>query len=225
MPPGLGAFILPSALAAPSEIPDLITLVEFVCSIVAVSGHPALHSVAMFSDNKCRHVRYIPRSTTDSLDITFVSGLTAPGLLQWLQRCLRANKNHRDRMHITAHHFVRSVKSESLADAAMDLCISLESLLDHQTEVSFRFSLSLARLSGARGEQCEKNAALLAVLYEARSKLAHGDPAAAKLLRKLEPRRSELNALAKDLLTTYVLHASEHTRADWKTRVQKSLYS
>lgn len=225
IPHGLGVFILPDALAEPSGIPDLITMVEFACSIVAVSGHPSFHSVGIFSNSICTQVRYIPRPTSDSPDISFVSGLTAAGLLQWLRRCLQAKRNLKDRMHITAHRFVRSVKSESFADGIMDLCISLESLLDHQTEVSFRFSISLARVAGASGEECENHAALLADLYDARSKLAHGDPAAAKFLRKLEPRRPELDALAKKLLTTYVLHASEHSRGDWKAYIHKCLYS
>lgn len=222
---GLGAFILPDALAAPSGIPDLITMVEFACCVVAVSGHPSFHSVALFSDGTCSQVRHVPRSSTDSPDISFVSGLTATGLLQWLRRCLQAKSNLKDRMYITAHRFVRSARAENSADRVMDLCISLESLLDHQTEVSFRFSISLARVIGKKGAVSEKNAALLADLYEARSKLAHGDPAAGKLVRTLEPRFPEVYALAKELLTTYVLYVSEHSRDEWKTHIHNCLYS
>jgi hypothetical protein len=219
------AFVLPDALADSSGLPELITMLEFACSIVAVTGHPSFFSVGVFSDRACTQVRYIPRTPSDSLDISFVSGLTAVGLLQWVRRCLNALGNLKDRMHITANRFVRFARSESIGDGIMDLCISLESLLDHQTEVSFRFSISLARATGARGEKAATNAALLAELYDARSKLAHGDPSASRLLRKLEPRLTELNTLAKELLATYVLCVSEHSRDEWKARIQKSLYS
>jgi len=128
-------------------------------------------------------------------------------------------------MHITAHRFVRSARAENSADRIMDLCISLESLLDHRTEVSFRFSISLARVLRAKGSVSQKNADLLAELYETRSRLAHGDPAAGKLVRKLEPRFPEVTALAKELLTTYVLYVSEHSRDEWKAHIHDCLYS
>jgi hypothetical protein len=225
IPSGLGTFILPDTPVAPARIPDLITMVEFACCIVAVSGHPSFHSVAILSNGKCSHVLHVPRSSSYSQGISFVSGLTATGLLQWLRRCLQAKANLKDRMHITAHRFIRSARAENSADRIMDLCISLESLLDHQTEVSFRFSISLARVIGTKGAVSQKNAALLADLYEARSKLAHGDPVAGRLVRKLEPRFPEVNALAKQLLTTYVLYVSEHSRGEWKGHIHNCLYS
>lgn len=61
IPSGLGTFILPDRLSAPAGIPDLITMVEFACTIVAVSGHPPFHSFAIFSEGACSHVRYLPR--------------------------------------------------------------------------------------------------------------------------------------------------------------------
>ncbi len=225
IPAGSIAFILPDVLTDPSGIPDLITIVEFACSIVAVTGHPSFLAVGIFSQSTCIQARHIPRSTTDSPDISFVKELTASGMLQWLQRCLQAQRKLKGRMHITANRFVRFAKSESIADAIMDLCISLESLLDHQTEVSFRFSICLARVIGARGDQAETTAALLSDLYDVRSKIAHGDPSASKLLRKLEAHIPQLNALAKEIMTTYVLFLSDHTRDEWKAHVHKSLYS
>jgi len=225
IPAGSIAFILPDVLAEPAGIPDLITIVEFACSIVAVTGHPSFLAVGIFSQGACTQVRHIPRSTSDSQDISFVRRLTTSGMLQWLRRCLQAQRNLKDRMHITANRFVRFAKSESIADAIMDLCISLESLLDHSTEVSFRFSICLARVTGARGDRAETIAALLSDLYDARSKLAHGDPSASRLLRKLEPRVPQLNALAKEIMTTYVLFLSDHTRDEWKAHIHKSLYS
>jgi hypothetical protein len=225
IPPGSIAFILPATQADSSRIPDLVTMAEFACSIVAVTGHPSFLAVGIFSQGACTQVRHIPPSISDSTDISFVDTLTASGMLQWLRRCLLAQTNSKDRLHITANRFVRFVKSENSADAIMDLCISLESLLDHQTEVSFRFSICLARVIEPRGEQAESTASLLSELYDVRSRIAHGDPSASRLLRKLEPRFPQLNALAKEILTTYILFLSEHTRKEWKALIKKSLYT
>lgn len=225
IPKGSIAFILPDVPDDSTGISDFVTMVEFACSIVALTGHPSFLAVGIFSKGTCTQVHHIPRSTSDSPDISFVSTLNASGMLQWLRRCLQAQKNLKDRLHITANRFVRFVKSEKIDDALMDLCISLESLLDHQTELSFRFSICLARVIGAKGVQAENIAALLSELYDVRSKLAHGDPSALKLLRKLEPRISQLNALAKEIMTTYVLFLSEHTREEWKANIHKSLYT
>ena len=219
------AFILPETVQDSSGIPELLTTLEFACSIVAVTGHPSFLCLGILSDGKFSHARHIPRMAPDSTDMTFVKGLTAAGFLQWLRRCLRALASLKDRMHITANRFVRFARSDSLSDGIMDLCISLESLLDHQTEVSFRFSISLARATGAKGGQAERKAALLGDLYDARSKLAHGDPSAARALRKLEPHREELRTLAKEILTAYVLCVSEKSREEWKRHIQTSLYS
>jgi hypothetical protein len=225
IPPGSIAYILTDAPAGSSDTLDLVTMVEFACSIVVVTGHPSFLAVGTFAHSACTHVRLIPRSISDSQHVSFVSTLTASGMLQWLRRCLQAQANSKDRLHITANRFVRFAKSENFADAIMDLCISLESLLDHQTEVSFRFSICLTRIIEARGEQGETAATLLSELYDVRSKIAHGNPSASKLLRKLEPRLPQLNALAKEILTRYILFLSDHTRTEWKAQINKSLYT
>ena len=96
IPAGSIAFILPDVLADPSGIPDLITIVEFACSIVAVTGHPSFLAVGIFSQSACTQVRHIPRSTADSPDISFVRRLSTSGMLQWLRRCLQAQRNLKD---------------------------------------------------------------------------------------------------------------------------------
>jgi hypothetical protein len=219
------AFILSEEIGAVSGIKDIITIMEFACSIIMVSGHPSFCCEAYFAKGKCRQARHITRSFPGSQDIRFVEGLTNIGILQWIKRCLLAQKNIKDRMHITASRFLRFAVSDSTADGIMDLCISLESVLDHQTEVSFRFSISLSRITGARGKDAEDTAALLTDLYETRSKLTHGDPRALKLISKLEPSIPKIKRLAKEILTIYVLFMSEHDREEWKEHVRKTLYS
>ena len=71
----------------------------------------------------------------------------------------------------------------------------------------------------------EKMANLLSRLYDIRSKLAHGDPQAAKQLKKFESDLPELDKLARKILTMYVLYMSEHSRDDWKSHVRTSLFS
>jgi hypothetical protein len=225
IPPASIAFILPDAPSDSSEILDFVTLVEFACSIVAVTGHPSFLAVGLFSKNSCTQVRHLSRSVSISTDISFVPTLTSNGMLQWLRRCLKAQTNSKGRLHITADRFVRFDRSENVADALMDLCISLESLLDHQTEVSFRFSICLTRVIEPRGEQAENTATLLSSLYDVRSKIAHGDPSASSRLKKLKPNVPRLSALAKEILTIYTLFLSEHSRKEWKAHIKKNLYT
>jgi len=107
----------------------------------------------------------------------------------------------------------------------VDLCISLESLLDASTEISFRFGLSLAKITGERGAQAEVLADLLSDLYDVRSKIAHGDPQATKLLERLRPRLPALHQLSRRILTLYILYMSDNSRANWKAHVRASQFA
>ncbi len=134
-------------------------------------------------------------------------------------------KELKDRMHITASRYVRYARSENISDGLMDLCICLESLLDSQFQISFRFGVCLTKLTGEKGQKAEEMATLLSELYDLRSKIAHGDPAAIKMLKQIEPKRAALHMLARRILTTYVFFMSEHLRHEWQSHVRSSIYA
>ena len=107
----------------------------------------------------------------------------------------------------------------------MDLSISLESLLDSRTEISFKFGACLAKVTGESGKRAEEISELLSELYDVRSRIAHGDPAAAKGLINIEPKLPSIRRLARKVLTTYILFMSEHSREEWKKHLRSCLFS
>jgi len=219
------ALVLPNVIATPTNVDEFATLAEFSLSLLTVSGHPSFFTVATFSGSACTHTKHLTRYPSTTTEPKFAATINGPGVTQWLQRCLRAQRNLKERMHITASRYVRYVRSENSQDALMDLSISLESLLDSQTEISFRFGSCLAKVAGAKGKKAEDMATLLSDLYDVRSKIAHGDPAAAKLIRQIQPKLPLLHELARRILTIYMLYLSDHSRDDWKSHLRSSLYA
>jgi Apea-like HEPN len=208
-----------------TNLEQCLTLAEFSLSLLSQSGHPSLSLMALFTCDTCNFARVLGQESTVVASPTFAKGLTGIAIAQWLRRCTVARANLKARIGVTASRYIRYHKANNLADALMDLCISLESLLDSQTEMSFRFSTCLCRVIGERGVRGERMATLLSRLYDIRSKLAHGDPEATKLVKKIEPDLPELSKLARRILTTYVLYLSEHSRDDWKSYVRTCLFS
>jgi hypothetical protein len=217
------ALIFPEASRDPVAMEEGVTLAEFSLSLLTVSGHPSFSSVALFDKGNCIHAKHLGRSGNISAP-RFSSTLTAVGVREWVKRCLLARGNLKDRMHITANRYVRYAKTQNLADSLLDLSISLESLLDSQTEISFRFGVSLAKVTGESGNKAAEIASLLSELYALRSKLAHGDPNASKLLKKIEPKLPLLRKAIRRILTTYILFMSEHSRDEWKAHLQDSIF-
>jgi hypothetical protein len=219
------AVIFPEASKDPVVLEEGATLAEFSLSLLTLSGHPSFSSVALFDKGHCILAKHLGRSTGNLSPPKFSSTLTAVGAREWLKRCILARNNSKDRMHITANRYVRYAKAPDLSDSLLDLSISLESLLDSQTEISFRFGVSLAKVTGETGKKASEIASLLSELYDLRSKLAHGDPSASKLLKKFEPKLPLLRKAIKRILTTYILFMSEHSRDEWKSHVRDSLFS
>jgi|GEM_PF-6855205 len=223
LPENLSAIILPDI--APNEVAlqEAVTLLEFGLALITKSGHPCFRLAAAFVGGKCAHARSVTNRKLAAPE--FVKTMTGTAAAQWLRRCALAQKSLKNRLHITAHRYVRFARSGGDADGLMDLCISLESLLDSQSEVSFRFGVCLAKVIGGRGIIAMQKAELLGKLYELRSKLAHGDPGASRLTKKLEPQVGAIGQLAKEILTKYVLYTSEHSRAEWKDHIRESLFT
>jgi hypothetical protein len=215
--------IIPNIVTSPDKTDEYLTLTKFALSMIVESGFPSFSIVAIFSKNHCVGAESLAEAV--SPEIRFIKTINGVGIAQWLYVCSLARKNLNERMHITADRFVRYIRSTNTADALMDLCISLESLIDSQTEVSFRFGIMLAKVLGDKGKEAEANAELLSELYTLRSKIAHGDPQAIKLLQKVEPKLSTIRQLARRILTVYVLFMSNSSREEWKSHLRSSVFS
>lgn len=214
--------IFPEATKDPVQIDEFATLAEFSLSLLATLGHPSFSIVALFADGVCTFAKYLGR--VEKTQPKFPSRLTSKGVSQWLRRCALARKQSRDRMHITASRYVRYARTDQTSDALLDLSISLESLLESQTEISFKFGACLAKVTGEKGNDANNMARLLSELYDVRCKLAHGDPKATKLLKQIQPKLSDLRKLARRILITYVLFLSEHTQKEWTEHLRSSIF-
>lgn len=207
------------------EVSDYVTVVEFALSMIAQSGNPSPLFSAIFEKGKCIGLKRLRRFTDDIETPKYQPSLRGTTVSQWIATCLAAYRKSQDRVHITMHRFNRYARSSNLADRLMDLAISLESLLENQTEVSFRFSVVLTRSVDKRAEEAIKVAELLAELYTLRSKLAHGDPGALKLMKKIRNRIAELHRVSREILTNYIFYISTHSRTDWNMYLKERLYS
>jgi len=180
--------------------------------------------VAHLAADSCVHASRLPLRSPGVNQPIFGRAMSGVAASKWLRQFFVARRNTQDRMHITADRFVRYLRGQNSRDSLTDLCISLESLLDSQTEIKFKFGTCLARLTGKRGLEAEGAVELLEDLYDLRSKVVHGDPAADKLRQKMQARLPALRREARSILTRYVLFMSEHSRSDWKKHLRTVLF-
>ncbi len=222
---GLSTVVLPDVRLDPSVINESTVLAEFALSLLASSGHALVSMVAAFNQDMCCYVSSTSGLQTTSPQPEFVQTVNGSAAAQWLRRCSLAKERLRDRLHITASRFVRYAQSSETTEALLDLCICLESLFDSQTEIAFRFAVCLTKLLGEKGARAEQISALFSELYDLRSKVVHGDPKAAAVLRRIQPHFLTLRRLARRALTIYVLYLSEHSRQDWQSHLKTIVFA
>jgi len=221
---GTTAVVISQVFTDRTELDECATLVEFALTLLTISGFQPVEVAAIFQTAQCLRVVHRLRDANRMVGPSFAKSLTGSAMSMWFRRFLSARSNTPDRMHITADRFVRYSRALNESDALMDLCISLESLLDTQTEISFRFGICLTKLTGEKGKNAEEVSALLSDLYTLRSKIAHGDPSAIKLLRKIQPQLPKLRHISRMILTKYVLFMSDHSRDDWQKHLRTLIF-
>lgn len=221
--PTTTAMVVSHALAPGSSPAEFAILVEFLLGVITISGFMPVGLAASFNGLTCADVvrRPLPLKRIDAAQ--FSKSLTGTTVITWVRRFFMARTNSRDRMHITADRFVRYLRTENVGDSLTDLCISLESLLDTQTEISFRFGTHFAKVTGQKGVEAQETARLLSSLYDLRSKIVHGADATRERL-KIEPYLPALHRAARVVLTNYVLFMSDHTRQQWKEHLHQMLF-
>lgn len=202
---------------------EFAILIEFALGMVTLSGFLPISMVATFGTSDCLETSQ-RQSNVSTQNAKFPTKLRRVASIAWMRRFLNARGNTKDKLHITADRYVRYSRSGSSRDALVDLCICLESLLDATTEITFRFGACLAKVTGATGAKAEEVCDLLSDLYNLRSKVVHGADAS-KEYKKIVAHLGTLHQIARQILTTYVLFLSEHTREDWKKHVRSVLFA
>jgi hypothetical protein len=219
--PKTTAVIVPQGQTANATIEDFAILVEFALGILTVSGFQPVTIVAVLNSSSCSDaLRRSYHETT--APPAFAKKVVKGAASTWVRRFFAARRSTKDRMHITADRFVRYSKMNNSRDALVDLSICLESLIESQTEISFRFATCLAKVAGFRN--AEEISHLLSDLYDLRCRIVHGaDPA--KEHKKIQPDVDKLRLAARAILTTYVLYLTEHTKEEWKRHLSRSLFA
>ena len=179
---------------------SIILVAEFAFALLTVRGHPKFSYAAVMDGGKCKDFQQLPSNLSTFATAKFSSNFKRDGLSQWLYRCLLAHKKNVSHIDVVAHRYVRYSRFLEPADALFDLCVALESLLNAQTEVSFRFGVSLVKLLGLKGSDAQAAADLFGRLYALRSKLAHGAPDTQKLLSKMQPDLEKIRNAARNIL-------------------------
>lgn len=214
------AIVFPHNQGDKASLEDFAILVEFALGILAISGFQPVRLVATLSATKCLDA--LQRSYGEvSPEPVFPKKVTKAAASIWLRHFFSARRKTKDGLHITADRFVRYARTNNTRDAMVDLCICLESLMDSQTEIAFRFGVCLAKVRG--GADAEELSTLLSDLYHLRSKVVHGADAT-KEHKKIEPHIAKLRDSSRTILTRYIVYLAEHTREEWKNHLRKSLF-
>ena len=185
-----------------------------------MSGFQPVKMVATFGATKCLEALLRTYGEVSPAPV-FPRKVKKAAASTWLRYFFSARQKTKDGLHTTADRFVRYARINNTRDAMVDLCICLESLMDTQTEISFRFGVCLAKVKG--GTDAEELSDLLSDLYDLRSKVVHGSDAT-KEHRKVEPHAQKLRSSSRAILTRYVVYLAEHTREEWKKHLRKSLF-
>jgi hypothetical protein len=217
---GITAVVVPQNQTANASMEDFAVLIEFALGVLAVSGFQAVTLVATLGTSGCGDA--LQRAYSEvALPPKFPRKVVKAAASAWVRHFFIARQNTKDKLHIAADRFVRYLRMNSSHDALVDLCICLESLIESETEIAFRFSTCLAKIVG--GTTAEEISWLLKHLYDLRSKVVHGTDSTREY-RKIEPSAEKLRAAARTILTTYVLYTAEHTKDEWKKKLRSSLF-
>jgi hypothetical protein len=169
--PSTTAVVVAQDQTANATLEDFAVLVEFALGILTVSGFQPVTTVATLNSSTCsnamqRSYRETPASPSFAKKVVRAAAST------WVRHFFTARRRTKDKLHITADRFVRYSRQSSSLDALVDLCICLESLIESQTEISFRFGTTLAKVTGDK--KAAEISEVLSDLYDLRSKVVHG---------------------------------------------------
>jgi len=219
--PDSTAVVVPQSQAIKATMEDFAVLIECALGILSVSGFQPITTVASLTASGCSEAlrRIYPESAPQQAP-SFPKKIVKAAASTWVRHFFAARRKTKDNLHITADRFVRYSRMDDSRDALVDLCICLESLIESQTEISFRFGVCLAKVSGL--QDIEETSELLSDLYDLRSKVVHGADSE-KEHKKVKPNAAKLRLTARAILTAYILYLTEHTKAEWQKHLKTSL--
>jgi hypothetical protein len=216
--PQASVVVVPATTAPNTKMEEFAILTECALGILAEAGFGQVKTVAKFNGPSC--VGALQRSFQSSAESpSFPKGVEGRAASKWLRHFFEV-RGKASSLHITADRFVRFLRADNSRDSLVDLCICLESLIEAQTEISFRFSTCLAKVCSLKDSA--EISDLLTDLYDLRSKVVHGTDFA-KAHKKIEPNAAKLRLVARAILSSYVLYMTNHSKDEWKRHLRNSL--
>jgi hypothetical protein len=147
--PATTAVIVPQSQTANATMDNFAVLVEFALGVLTVSGFQPITTVATLNATNCSDaLQRAYQETSESP--AFPKKLLKTAACTWVRHFFSARHRTKDKLHITADRFVRYLRMNNSSDSFVDLCICLESLIESQTEISFRFAMCLAKVPVSR---------------------------------------------------------------------------
>lgn len=118
---------------------------------------------------------------------------------------------------IAYERYNSSLFRTSVEDKLIDCTISAESLIGATTELSYKFSLFLSFVAGRDAELRNYVFKLLKLMYEARSKLVHGDPKSGEKLASVQAQWKNIHTVLLGCLDYYATHHAQESlvKSDW----------
>jgi hypothetical protein len=117
--------------------------------------------------------------------------------------------------------WLRSTDHDKIIDAA----ISLESLLSSSTEISFKFALFNSFIARQSSTEREEAFETLRLLYNARSKIVHGDiKKNAKEISKAIEFLPNILDLARAAITYYAFFLYNNGPNEWQNHLEKLVF-
>ena len=131
--------------------------------------------------------------------------------------------NDEERVAVTLDRFNSSLTRIDFADKVIDTTISLESLILSRDELRFKFSLYLSFILAEAPEKREESFKLLRNLYDARSRLVHGDHKS-KEIGKVSDNWETIHSFLKGAITYYLSYLSYDREEKWDEHLRRLVF-
>ena len=155
----------------------------------------------------------------------FDSGVSRKALMDFYEVLSKVAEQN-DSLRLTLGRYNNALIRTNLFDRIVDITISLESLIDGTTELNYKFALYNAWASENDKKKRKSSFGILKQLYEARSKIVHGETLSKKsykrYIKPIENNWDEILRIGKHAITYCVFYLFKKGPKTWASH-QKNL--
>ena len=145
--------------------------------------------------------------------------VASPEPLAGLFKVVREVVRNNSAVLVTLDRYNTSLVRDNSYDQIIDICISLESIVESSTEIKFRFSLYNALVAERDPVKRSEAFQVFQTLYDARSAIVHGDIRSKSNAKKIDATKEnmkEIQRMAVTVITYYLLYHFKTRRKTWR---------